>query len=434
MSERDDLYNFMQENRPEEVDGPEPQVDPRLQDARDMRDKMNLFSGLLSGFQQMNAAASGIDPNYRTADALKAQGELAVSDYREDKATEDAIKKENRALELLKEKKERQARQDEMDKQKFDKTMEKLSLDLDEANLDFQDAQATRDPNSPQSRFIQDAYIAMQKQMGQPVNEESVRSIGGHEIYKVSPWMQKMYSSKLTADQNKKRDDLSNARIENEKRRLEQQEQQEERRKASFAKSFRDKMLSDPRFKDLKKQEQAFQQIPAIMEAAKEGNEVAVSSIGTRMARAMGEVGVLTDADVVRYLGNQSYGRKILDWYNRGMKGQIPVETADDIQEVSQIMQDLVSTQVMPVYEEYASSAINSYPGELSPEKALKILGAPGYIDPVFKDAKKLDELPKQPKSEATSNMVKMQAPDGRIKLIPKDKVEAAKKAGAKEI
>ena len=36
--------------------------------------------------------------------------------------------------------------------------------------------------------------------------------------------------------------------------------------------------------------------------------------------------------------------------------------------------------------------------------------------------------------NSANSDMVKMQIPDGRVKMIPRDKVEAAKKAGAKEI
>jgi hypothetical protein len=404
----------------------QPQIDPRLEAAREQRDKMNLYSNLLSGFQQLATAPSDARPDYRVADALRQQGQQAVEDVRT-----------NQQL-------ERQAQQDEMQMDRNELAKKLGEIQIGDKTLELTNLEKTSDPSSDESKFAQDLFLEHMKDQGRqltPEQEANIRKQSARSLHSNSKFLQDktvdlMQQQRLKIQQD--RLELAKKRMGLQEREQDQRDVQEERRKMSFAKSYRDKMLSDPRFKDLKKQEQAFQQIPAIQEAAEEGNEVAVSSIGTRMARAMGEVGVLTDADVVRYLGNQSYGRKILDWYNRGMKGQIPVETGQDMQEVSQIMQDIVSTQVLPVYEEYASSLLATYPGDIEPEKALEILGAPGYVKPVFKDAERRlnKETPKADKEEKApeSEMVRMRIPDGRIKMIPKDKVEQAKQAGAEEL
>lgn len=409
------------EEAPQEME--QPQVDPRLDAARKERDRLNLYSNLLSGFQQLATAPSDAKPDYRVADALRQQGQQVVEDVRTDQELE------------------RQSQQDEMAMDRNELAKKLGEIKVGDKTLELTNLEKVSDPNSDESKFAQDLFLEHMKDQGRqltPEQEANIRKQNARTLHANSRFLQDttvdlMQQQRLKLQQE--RLEMAKKRMNLQEREQDQRDVQEERRKMSFAKSYRDKMLSDPRFKDLKKQEQAFQQIPAIQEAAEEGNEVAVSSIGTRMARAMGEVGVLTDADVVRYLGNQSYGRKLLDWYNRGMKGQIPVETGQDMQEVSQIMQDIVSTQVVPIYEEYASSMLATYPGDLQPERALEILGAPGYVNPVFKDAeRRLGKDAPVADKETESETVRMRIPDGRIKMIPKDKVEQAKQAGAEEL
>lgn len=325
---------------------------------------LRAFSKMIQGGARIGGAKIGAGSEF--ADVMEKQAGQPVTDIQMSEAAKQRAEKQNLIMKDLQQK-------------------------IQKGTVDLQDAEAARDPGSQQSKFIQDQFIEMQKAMGKPVNEEAIRQQTAQSLFKVSPWMQKVHADSLKRELDERRLGVQEKRLGQADERIElqekeqaQREKQEERRIASFAKSYRDKMLTDPRFKNLKSQEQAFQQIPSIKEAAQAGNEVAVSSIGTRMARAMGEVGVLTDADVVRYLGNQSYGRKLLDWYNRGMKGQIPIQTGEDIQQVSEIMQNLVNTQIIPVYGEYASAMSAAYPGAIDPERALKILGAPGFVDPTM--------------------------------------------------
>jgi hypothetical protein len=61
-----------------------------------------------------------------------------------------------------------------------------------------------------------------------------------------------------------------------------------------------------------------------------------------------------------------------------------------------------------------------------------------GYSPDALAEYKKreglLNSVPTEEKANITPVMVQMRIPDGRIKLIPEDKVEAAKAAGAEEI
>lgn len=337
--------------------------------ARAERDKMRRMALMAQGFDDINKAGARyagaeLKPDTGISDYLNKKGDQGVSDVVDDRAQAQAQKQQALVMQDLKQK-------------------------LENNKLDFQDKTAMRDPNSPQSQFVQDEYIRMNKVMGQPVDENTVRTQTSEALYKVSPWMQKVYSDKVKADlekqqaqMNERRLSQADSRLANEERRMGQVDEQEVRRIGSFEKSYRDKLLSDPRFKDLAKQEQAFQQIPNLRKAAEDGNQVAVSAIGSRMARAMGEVGVLTDTDVVRYLGNQSYGRKMLDWYSRGMKGELPAATGQEIGEVADIMQNLVDKQVIPIYSEYASSMVSTHPRSIDEATALKKLGAPGFVSP----------------------------------------------------
>jgi len=165
---------------------PQNQIDPRLTEARERRNNLNLYGNILGSFQNMIQGTTGAQADMRVADSLRAQGNQAVSDVNADIAAE------------------RMAEKDKMAADRQAKTMEKLSLDIDKANLDFQDAKATRDPSSQQSKFVQDAYIEYMKETGQGANEESVRQASAHEIYQVSPWMQKMYVNKLRAQKDER--------------------------------------------------------------------------------------------------------------------------------------------------------------------------------------------------------------------------------------
>lgn len=86
-----------------------------------------------------------------------------------------------------------------------------------------------------------------------------------------------------------------------------------------------DKLITqDPVRKKRLDQLKEFADIETTLKGAASGNEASVAALGTKMARAMGEVGVLTDSDVTRYLGQRSWGRQFQNWIKGGAQGKLP--------------------------------------------------------------------------------------------------------------
>ena len=110
---------------------------------------------------------------------------------------------------------------------------------------------------------------------------------------------------------------------------LKQREIEEGRREKQFKTGLRQRQIDtargllkdDPRYKKAVDQSMEFEAVNSLMDQVEAGNEMAMAALGTKLARAMGEVGVLTDTDVVRYVSGTSWGRKLLDWYKKGATG-----------------------------------------------------------------------------------------------------------------
>lgn len=84
-------------------------------------------------------------------------------------------------------------------------------------------------------------------------------------------------------------------------------------------------------YKKVREQEAAFDNVDRLLDQVKTGNSSALPALGTQMARAMGEVGVLTDADVTRYLQRSDWGGKVIDWMKKGMEGTLDPSTAKQL-------------------------------------------------------------------------------------------------------
>jgi hypothetical protein len=119
----------------------------------------------------------------------------------------------------------------------------------------------------------------------------------------------------------------------------------------------RDKVFGRGDVKKLLDQGVAFSQVDRLMQAVKSGNQVAVQAIGTKMARAMGEVGVLTENDVKRYIAGTSYGRKVIDWIDKGFKGTISPDSQNDINDMVKLMQGITDEKIRPIAEDAINQA-----------------------------------------------------------------------------
>lgn len=167
-------------------------------------------------------------------------------------------------------------------------------------------------------------------------------------------------------------------------RRAIRDEQREDRLSAKDARIQKQQVLNfaqklkkeDPRFKKTVEQFQAFQDVDNLIENVEKGNELAMASLGTKLARAMGEVGVLTDTDVVRYVRGQSWGRSLLDWFKKGAVGRPSDATLKEMQKNVKTIKSRMVDDVNNIYSTVASQMKRVFP-EVDDEQIKGVLGSP---------------------------------------------------------
>lgn len=221
------------------------------------------------------------------------------------------------------------------------------------------------------------------------------------------------------------------------------QKQNEEKRRVSKLINDEAQRLGrgDKIINKVREQSQTFDEVVPLLKASEQGNEAAIAALGTKMARSMGEVGVLTDADVTRYLGNTSYARQISSWLNRKFEGELPKGQIDDMRKVVNMLQGVYQNKLMKNYNNAASilmSRSKKLGDPVTEEEAHEILGTPGRTEldklrkqEIMKQAAKdyglkIDNLNNQ------SDKVKVINSKGEKGLIPKSQLDKALKQGYK--
>jgi len=156
-------------------------------------------------------------------------------------------------------------------------------------------------------------------------------------------------------------------------------------------KAARDFLKDDPRYKKTIEQGSTFEEVGNLISAvSEEKNEAALAALGTKLARAMGEVGVLTDADVVRYLGTRSWGRNILAWYDGGMEGTLPEESINELKNNINVFEGKVKEDLKEIYSNARTRLVDTM--GVDEDKAKQLTGR---IPIVERDGQK--EKPKFP-------------------------------------
>lgn len=122
-----------------------------------------------------------------------------------------------------------------------------------------------------------------------------------------------------------------------------------------------------PVMKEVFKQKLSFTQVDGLLNEIEKGNTVATSALGTKMARAMGEVGVLTDADVIRYIQSAKLSQKVQDRVNLYFKGKLSKPTKEDLKAITAIMRIGAQKQIRPIMNDFINQGVNI---GLSPEEA----------------------------------------------------------------
>ena len=163
------------------------------------------------------------------------------------------------------------------------------------------------------------------------------------------------------------------------------------------------RLVNDPRIKPLYAQNIGLTQVGEITDLVKQGNTVAAGALGVKMAKAMGEVGVLTDQDVARYVVSQRLDRMAADKLSRWMRGVPSNATQAEIGQIASVLRDNFSEKIQPIYNEYIESFAEVEgltPDTVSKKMALPYkpiqlqpLPVPGQETPQQRKARLLQEL-----------------------------------------
>lgn len=187
-----------------------------------------------------------------------------------------------------------------------------------------------------------------------------------------------------------------------------------------------DKVSKDFRYKDAYKESLSFDQVNKLIEEAEKGNEVAFNTVGTKMAKAMGEVGVLTESDVKRYVEGGSLTRKAGDSLLRMMNGKPSQATIDDIKQITKVLRDSHESKLQPIFDDYVRRAVEL--GKTR-EEAYKTFGFPLPDDlKQQQEPKKEQQVVPQsrklsPEDQRALDWANKNPTDERAKKIKKDKL-----------
>lgn len=149
----------------------------------------------------------------------------------------------------------------------------------------------------------------------------------------------------------------------------------------SFKRSLariRNEFQNDPLAKKLIEKNVYLNEMNSIMEEVRKGNTVAISGLGVKMARAMGEVGVLTEQDVVRYVQSPQLVRKWSDIIKRGVWGKLSTETTNEIDEMVGLLQGVAKEKIIPIFERHAHTLAKET--GITFDEAMDYIGSPEKV------------------------------------------------------
>lgn len=391
----------------------------RLYEAQTAGNKQEYMAQLLRSFQNMlqsSAPNSGYKADHSMSDSISKQAAQMPTNVKDQLSMEAMARKEAQAKEQMALKNKMEMEQHETNQKESSLRQDDFQMKLEKSKLDFQDMQANRDPNSPQSRIAQDRVLEVRAKMGQPLNEASVRQQSGETLFKTFDFLKEDLTNhyknlnanadraqksahdaqqlELEQERNKRNDAMEQRRIGKEDR---QEKEGDRRYRQQQINTARGMIKDDPRFKKSIEQSMAFDDVNQLISEAKNGNEQAVGALGTKLARAMGEVGVLTESDVTRYVAGQSWGRKLQDWFTKGAKGKLSPETIKGIKANLATLKSKLDGDVQKVVKNSASRMKAAYP-EMQDDDINGLLGfstessqksSGPYGDTTEKDGKK---------------------------------------------
>jgi hypothetical protein len=162
-------------------------------------------------------------------------------------------------------------------------------------------------------------------------------------------------------------------------------------------KSYQDSFNRDPAIKTYKDQGMSLAAVNGIIGEAKKGNQVSASALGVKMAKTMGEVGMLSESDVTRYVQAKALDRSAADKLSKWIKGVPTDATLNDIQQIADVMRARFTEQIQPIINSYAQQMSTGI--GITEDEALnylaseRLIGGTGSTPTPTGRTKKLEEM-----------------------------------------
>jgi hypothetical protein len=111
--------------------------------------------------------------------------------------------------------------------------------------------------------------------------------------------------------------------------------------------------------KEINKQGLSLAAVDSLGGLVNEGNTVAFSALGLKMAKAMGEVGVMTEQDIKRYVTSGMLPQKAADTLSIWLRGRPTEATLEDVNGIAAAMKTAFQEKAQPRYDRYINSYAN---------------------------------------------------------------------------
>lgn len=155
-------------------------------------------------------------------------------------------------------------------------------------------------------------------------------------------------------------------------------EARDQRRQDQMAKAVTEygkQIETNPIIKNLQLQNIGLHNVEEMGHLIAQGNTVASAAMGMKMARAMGEVGVITEQDVKRYVQSRKLTQAAADKLSGWLNGVPSNATLGEINEITQALKDSYDSKIQPIYNRYIDRFARAY--KLTPEDAAYQLAFP---------------------------------------------------------
>lgn len=130
-----------------------------------------------------------------------------------------------------------------------------------------------------------------------------------------------------------------------------------------------------PVIKKLRDQEVSLGQVDELLGLVKSGNTTASAAMGIKMAKAMGEVGVMTEGDIRRYVESGKLTQAAGDRLSKWIKGTPSDATQTELAEMVNFMKGSMDRKIQPFLDRQVNIVSKNY--GLSKEEAAERLDVP---------------------------------------------------------